>query len=159
MKTIQELRCTFPQSGRLEWIGIADARLAELRSVQLATVQAGTGIAGEHHARSGKSKRQVTMIQQEHLPVIAAFTQRTDVTPALLRRNLVVSGINLLALKDQQFRIGNVVFEGTGKCDPCSRMEQNLGTGGFTAMWGHGGITTKVLQGGTIQVGDSVLVL
>jgi len=157
MKTIHESRSTFPCAGCPEWIGIAGTRLAELESVQQATIQPGTGIDGEHHARSGQSKRQVTIIQHEHLAVIASLTRSETVTPALLRRNLVVSGINLLALRDQQFHIGDVLFEGTGKCDPCSRMEQNLGTGGLAAMLGHGGITTKVLQGGTIHVGDSVV--
>ena len=159
MKTIEELRNGASQTGRLEWIGIAEARMADLVSVSDATVQAGTGIDGEHHARSGRSDRQVTMLQHEHLRVIAAISGRDEVPPELLRRNLTISGINLLALKDCRFRIGDVVFEGTGKCDPCSRMEENLGEGGYSAMLGHGGITTRVLKGGTIRVGDPVAVL
>ncbi len=155
MKTLKDLRETLPQTGRLEWIGIASERMADLQSVPSATVQPGTGLDGEHHATSGKSDRQVTMLQHEHLAVIESTSGRS-ITPELLRRNLTVSGINLLALKDRRFRIGEVIFEGTGKCDPCSRMEYNLGDGGFNAMLGHGGITTRVLEGGTIHVGDLV---
>ena len=102
--------------------------------------------------RSGKSR----LIQHEHLPVIAALSQRAGVTPSRLRRNLVVSGINLLALKDREFRIGNVLLKGTGPCAPCSLMEYNLGPGGYNAMRGHGGITAVVLEAGKIQVGDQV---
>jgi len=156
MKTVHELRQTMPQVGRLEWIGLAEARMADLVSVSDATVQEGTGIDGEHHAQSGKSDRQVTMLQHEHLAAIASMSGHDDVSPELLRRNLMISGINLLGLKDRRFRIGDVVFEGTGKCDPCSRMEENLGEGGYSAMLGHGGITTRVLEGGTIRVGDPV---
>ena len=81
--------------------------------------------------------------------------EKVDV--ALTRRNILVSGINLLALKDHQFRIGeSVILETTGHCHPCSRMEENFGTGGYNAMRGHGGLTTRVIAGGTIKIGDVV---
>lgn len=156
MSEMDELTTKFPRPGRLEWIGIAGERRGAIEAVEEATVQAGTGIDGEHHATSGKSQRQVTLIQKEHLPAVAALLGRDAVSPELLRRNLVVSGINLVALKEQKFRIGDVLLEGTGPCAPCSLMEQNLGEGGYNAMRGHGGITAQVLEGGTIRVGDDV---
>lgn len=117
----------------------------------------GVGLRGDH--RDGKApsdaKRQVTLVQAEHFPVMSALAER-DVTPADLRRNLVVSGLNLLALKDERFYVGNVLLEGTGPCHPCSRMEENLGEGGYNVVRGHGGITARVLTGGIIRVGDEV---
>jgi MOSC domain-containing protein YiiM len=130
-----------------------------IRSVDSAEVQVGSGIVGEHHADGDKlSKRQVTLIQQEHLPVVAALVGREQVTPDQLRRNLVVSGINLIAVKEKRFRVGDVLLEGTGPCAPCSLMEENLGSGGYNAMRGHGGITAVVLEAGTVRVGDCVRV-
>jgi MOSC domain-containing protein YiiM len=67
-----------------------------------------------------------------------------------------VRGINLLALKNKTFSIGDAMFEMTGLCHPCSRMEEALGAGGYNAMRGHGGITARVLQEGLIRVGDAV---
>lgn len=156
MQTVKDLKNRVPQIGRLEWIGMASERMASLRSFDSAVVEIGTGLEGEHHAKSGKGKRQVTMIQAEYLPVVAALLARGKVTPEELRRNLVISGINLVALKKSRFTIGEVWFKGTGDCHPCSRMERNLGEGGYAAMRGHGGITTRVLKPGIIRVGDEV---
>jgi MOSC domain-containing protein YiiM len=114
------------------------------------------GIEGDHIAKGSSRKRQVTLIQEEHLPVVSKLTNSSTVNPEFLRRNLVVRGINLLALKSEKFSIGECVLEGTGLCHPCSRMEEALGTGGYNAMRGHGGITAIVISGGTIKIGDKV---
>lgn len=153
LRTLME---TFPHAGRLEWIGLRPARRVSLQSFNHVEVLADHGLAGDHKAQRAGGKRQVTLIQREHLDVLASLLGRENVDPALTRRNLVISGINLLALRDAQFEIGGVVFEGTGLCEPCSRMEEVLGIGGYNAMRGHGGIIARVLSGGVIRVGEAV---
>jgi MOSC domain-containing protein YiiM len=71
----------------------------------------------------------------------------------------VVKGINLLALKGKQFSIGEALLEYTGDCHPCSLMEESLGTGGYNAMRGLGGITAKIIKGGKISIDDVVKAL
>lgn len=153
---IKELLATIPQTGRVEWIGLRPAHRAPVQVVDTAQAEAGRGLLGDRYAESPGTKRQVTLIQAEHLPAIADLTGHARIPPEWLRRNLVISGINLLALRDRQFRIGAVLLEGTGLCHPCSRMEEILGAGGYNAMRGHGGITARVLTGGRLQVGDPV---
>lgn len=158
METAKTLFEILPQVGRLEWIGLRPERMGDLLSVSEATVVTGRGLEGDHKVKGRVgSKRQVTLIQHEHLIAVAGLLQKPRVGPEEVRRNLVVSGINLLALKGKQFRIGEALLEFSGPCEPCSRMEYNLGPGGFNAMRGHGGITAKVIQGGTIRVGDEVM--
>ena len=148
----------FPRGGRVEWIGGAGERKAEVAASEDCRLEPGTGIEGEHHAAGSETHREVTLIQHEHLAAVAVLTGRDSIDPALLRRNIVVSGINLLALQERTFQLGEVVLEGAGPCVPCERMEQTLGPGGYNAMNGHGGICARVVAGGTVRVGDTVSV-
>lgn len=143
-------------SGHVFWIGVRPARGEPLTVKTSVMAEAGRGLAGDRYKSARNGPRQVTLIQAEHLAAIASFLQREAIDPALLRRNIVVQGINLLALKDRQFRLGQALLEYTGECHPCSRMEENLGQGGYNAVRGHGGITARVLVGGEIAVGDAV---
>ncbi|NRB65387.1 MAG: MOSC domain-containing protein [Saprospiraceae bacterium] len=151
-----ELLRAVPQIGQVNWISVRPQKNDPVQEVDTVVVDVETGIIGDHYAgRSGK--RQVTLIQAEHLPVVASILGVPKIDPATLRRNIVVSGLNVLAMRDQKFRIGDeVVLEGTGHCHPCSKMENNLGSGGYHAMRGHGGITARVIQGGAICRGDEI---
>ncbi len=153
---MKELLATFAHPGTVEWIGLRPDRRAKI--LEVATVQADPsyGLEGDRFSGKPSAKRQVTLIQFEHLAVMAGLLARPEIAPALLRRNIVVSGINLQALKQRNFKIGSAILYGTGNCAPCSRMEEALGTGGYNAMRGHGGITAYVVQAGEISVGDSV---
>ena len=117
-------------------------------------------IGGLKDDRSNKGnadgKRQVTLIQDEHLAAVASFLGKESIDPSVVRRNIVVKGLNLNAFKSKQFTIGEAILEMTGFCYPCSRMEENLGKGGFNAMRGHGGITCRVVKEGKIKVGDGI---
>ncbi len=153
---MKSLLDTLPQVGTVTWIGIRTERRAPLQPVDTVLAQAGVGLKGDHFSGKAQSKRQVTLISAEHIQAAASMLHQEEIDPSLLRRNIVVKGINLLALKDKQFQIGEAVMEISGLCHPCSRMEQNLGPGGYNAMRGHGGITARIIKEGVIQVGDEV---
>ncbi len=155
-KTLQQLFDTLPQIGRIDWIGLRPARGEAMLMPGEVSAVVDHGLTGDRFAGRSGNPRQVTLIQAEHLAVIAACLQRDRVEPELLRRNLVIAGINLLALKDRRFRVGEALLEFSGACHPCSKMETALGAGGYNAMRGHGGITARVLESGLIRVGDRV---
>ena len=154
-KTIKELMGQFAQSGSVLKISYRPKRVADVVEVNAIDAIENEGLVGDHYSKNG-GKRQVTLIQKEHIDAAASMLGKEAIDYKSLRRNIVVAGINLLALKDKKFKIGEAVFEFTGLCHPCSRMEENLGKGGYDAMRGHGGITCKVLKSGTIRAGNAV---
>ena len=156
---LKELMNHHAQAGEVVLIQIRPASRQPIQSVEEVFARIGTGLDGDRYKGNADSKRQVTLIQAEHLVAVASYLGKEHIDPALTRRNIVVQGINLLALKDHRFRIGEAIFEITGLCHPCSRMEENLGVGGYNAMRGHGGVTVKVVQEGWIRVGDRVSVI
>lgn len=163
---LRELVSRFPRSGAVTGILVRPARRCDPRLVKEVLAVAGQGLDGDHvslRGARGDGKRQVTLIQAEHLPVVATLCGLEYVDPRLLRRNLIVSGINLSATRslfnDQPFqlRIGaDVILMITGPCEPCSRMEEVLGPGGYNAMRGHGGLTARIMSGGIVRIGDAV---
>ena len=159
--TVARLLATLPQTGRVEWIGLRRARREAPEPVAEVEVLTDRHLAGDHASPKAGGKRQVTLIQHEHLAAVACFLGLPEpVAPGRLRRNLVVSGLNLLALKGRQIQLGDeVILAITGECHPCSRMEEELGPGGYNAMRGHGGLTANIVCGGRLRVGDAVRVL
>jgi len=153
---LESLKGQFPRAGRVLWIGVRARRRGAVSERREVRALAGAGLDGDHYG-SSSGARGITLVQSEHLAVVGALLGEPPLDPARLRRNLVVSGINLAALHGRQFRIGKVLLEGTGLCHPCARMEEVLGHGGYNAMRGHGGLNARILRGGVIRVGDAVV--
>lgn len=168
MTELRPLVQRFAQPGRIEAIFLRPARRQAVLRPDTATALEGRGLEGDRSATrvsaKGGGRRQITLIQSEHVAAVAALAGLSGLDPSTLRRNLVVSGLNLLGARSPfadtplVLCLGDrVVLEVTGPCEPCSRMEEVLGPGGYNAMRGHGGITARVLEGGLLRVGDAVV--
>ena len=151
--SLADLQARYSRPGRVEAILLRPGRREAMVAVEAGEILR-SGLRGDR-ARAGR--RAVTLIQAEHLRVIAALAGLETVDPLILRRNLVVSGLNLSVLRGKRLRVGDAVVELTVPAHPCSRMEEALGPGGYTAMRGHGGMCAEVVSPGRIAVGTEVV--
>lgn len=167
MTTLRDLSQQFAATGRIEAIILRPSRGKPALSVDEAIAEPRRGLTGDRHAHrtTGRqaSKRELTLFQAEHLPVVANWCGLAILNPIRLRRNLLVSGLNLIGMRSPfpdiwlEWAIGeDVRIQVTGPCDPCSKMAAELGVGSYNALRGHGGVTARILAGGKIRVGDSV---
>ena len=166
--TLRDLVRRFHGTGRLGAIVLRPDRLKDAVSVQEARAEPGLGLIGDHRSlrlrqSDAQRHRELSLIQAEHLSLLGVWTGQAPIAPERLRRNLVISGINIAAMhspcREERcvWRIGGSVrIEITGPCPPCSRMEDELGEGGYAALRGHGGATARIVVGGVLRVGDTV---
>lgn len=146
--------------GRLEWIGLRTERRGTVVQVESVMALAELGLKGDHRCEKiPGSARQVTIISREYLQQIASELGIPAIDPALLRRNLVISGMDMDQMRFQQLQIGDAIFETSALCHPCSRMNEALGSGGKQAMMGRGGLCAKIVKAGRVAVGNEVVLL
>lgn len=96
----------FIQKGSVCWIGIREKSNAPMQVLDETFAQIGGLINDRYNKGNAASKRQVTLIQSEHLAAVARFLNQESIDPAKIRRNIVVKGLNLNALKGRKFSIG-----------------------------------------------------
>lgn len=150
--------CANIAPGTLEWIGLRSERRGEVVVVDQVEAVVDLGLVGDHRMKKTPgSGRQVTLISREYIQQICQHSGHESIDPRLLRRNLVISGMNMNLLRHQRLQIGEVILETNALCHPCSRMDEMLGVGGAAAMFGYGGLCAKVIQGGAVEIGDKVV--
>lgn len=120
------------------------------------------GLAGDHRGfrqPGSAGKRQVTLMERANWA--AAMTAVGADLPWWARRcNVLIDGLDLPQMPGALLRLGaDVVLELTRFTDPCSRMEA-LAPGLFDALWidWRGGVCSRVVQGGSVTVGDLIRV-
>ena len=79
MSNLKELMQHIPQTGSVELITIRPERRGEVKKLDEIMVSAEEGLIGDHYSGSSK-KRQVTLIQKEHLDVVANILKK-ELTP------------------------------------------------------------------------------
>jgi hypothetical protein len=126
--------------------------------VQRAIADAGQGLRGDrYHDDAGtfsggpRGGRDLTLID-------AGVLERVGLSGAETGRNVVTRGVDLESLIGRRFRIGEVECFGARDCPPCALLARRTRPGILTELAGCGGLRADVLVGGTIAVGDALVV-
>jgi MOSC domain-containing protein YiiM len=139
----------FHGTGRLGAIVLRPDRLKDAVSVQEARAEPGLGLIGDHRSlrlrqSDAQRHRELSLIQAEHLSLLGVWTGKPHCPGAFAAQPRDLGDQHrrdAFTFREERFvwRIGGSVrIEITGPCPPCSRMEDELGEGGYAALRGHG---------------------
>lgn len=136
-----------------------------METLEHVSVSAAQGVHGDFRgglaATKPERKRQVSLIETGSIAAAFAECGALGIDWSDCRRNLLVSGLRLPREEGARIAIGErLVIEVTMECDPCARMDA-LHEGLRAAMapdW-RGGVLGRVVEDGTIALGDEVRIL
>ena len=154
-------------AGRVVGIYIAPAAAAPVISLRESEALRGMGLAGDRYAnrigyysndtRYPPTGRHLTLIAAEDLEQLARDTGIV-LNSGQHRRNIVTRGIDLSTLLGARFRIGEVGCIGIRPCPPCTHLEELTQDGVLRGLARGGGVRAEILSGGTIRMGDAILI-
>jgi MOSC domain-containing protein YiiM len=146
--------------GRLIGIARRPAPRAPMEEVAAGRIGIDTGLDGDHKGPKFALRR-ITVLAREGWEAALAELEPPAQLPWTTRRaNLLVEGVRLPRARGGVVRIGPVLLEVTYPTQPCQRMEEAY-AGLLKALhpdW-RGGITCRVIEGGTVRLGDEVRVV
>ncbi|WP_236697124.1 MOSC domain-containing protein [Sphingomonas sp. Leaf257] len=146
-------------TGRLAGIARHALPKGPMEVIDTATVTLEGGVEGDVRGRvkpGGRGRRQVTLIERADWDAALAEIDR-DIPWQERRANLLVEDFDLPQIPGTRLRIGTVLLQITMECDPCHRMDA-IADGlqaALTPDW-RGGVCTRVIEGGTIRIGDNI---
>jgi MOSC domain-containing protein YiiM len=130
--------------------------------VERVEVRAGHGIVGDRYAgRPAHRDAAVTVLAAESVEALAAELGTGPLDPLLTRRNVVLRGAEVEALRGEVFSLdcgeGVVVLQGGRPANPCAWLDTVLAPGAHRGMRGRAGIRCAPLTGGVLRLGPAVL--
>ena len=138
---------------RLQSIHVAKATRLPMRAVDSVEVESGKGIVGDRY--HGTRHRHVTVQSAESLRE-AATAYGAEVPAELTRRNLTVDQGLVPREPGAHIRVGPVLLEVVRVAAPCKLLDDTIGRGAQEALRRRAGSVCRVLEGGSIAVGDDV---
>lgn len=145
--------------GKVDAILIGPEDAGPMHSVPDVNAVAGRGLEGDRYFHNGEEPgdptEEVTLIEAEPIED-ATRDHGLDLTPADMRRNIVTRGIELRELIGKTFSVGEVRLEGLKDNPPCKHLQKLAGKPLLKPMIEKGGIRARIVEGGTVRVGDAI---
>jgi len=120
--------------------------------VQAIECVAGHGIRGDRFFDYRDDyKGQITFFSLEVFDELCHAFGLQHGSPAALRRNVIVTGIDLNSLIGETFDVQGVTFRGMAECKPCYWMDQAIAPGAEQFLRGRGGLRARILSDGPLR--------
>ncbi|WP_424135697.1 MOSC domain-containing protein [Roseomonas chloroacetimidivorans] len=151
-------------NGVVSHLHITPRAFLPMQSQQSIELVAGEGIVGDRYrigtetgfySEKPEEGRQVTLFEEEVLEAILR-DYKMEILPEEHRRNVTTRGVPLNHLVGQRFRLGECLVEATRLSIPCRHIEEILGKPVFDPLVHRSGLNCKILEGGTLRVGDAI---
>ena len=144
-------------TGKIESIHISEHNGYPITSIETVEVVSGKGLVGDRHFKEDASdyNRQITLIEKESIDALV-IEYGVILDPGESRRNLVTTGIPLNMLVGKRFQIGELLFEGTGLCEPCAHLASITEPAVLSGLAHRGGLCARTLSSGMIHRGDLI---
>jgi MOSC domain-containing protein YiiM len=134
-----------------------DFPLVEISEIECV---AGHGIRGDRFFDYRDNyKGQITFFSREVFDLMSGTFCLTNKSPGVLRRNLLVSGIELNELIGADFTVQGVQFRGTAHCKPCYWMNTAVAPGAEEFLADRGGLRARILSDGRVRLGEAQLAI
>jgi MOSC domain-containing protein YiiM len=119
---------------------------------------AGKGLLGDRYFNYREDyKGQITFFSAEVFERLCTHFGIREKPADVLRRNVIVSDVDLLSLIGCDFEIQGVKFRGTQHCAPCEWMDVAFAPGAKEFLTENAGLRAKILTDGELRVGDAQL--
>jgi len=150
--------------GKIAGIYITGEASIPMVGVKSAVAIAGKGLDGDRYAAgvgfyspnpTTEGARELTLIEQESIEALRTH-DGVVIGDAETRRNVVTRDVRLKGMLGKRFTIGAVVCEGVRDCPPCEHLDELTGKKLMPLLVRTGGLRARIVEGGTISVGDLI---
>ena len=113
---------------------------------------AGRGILGDRFFDYRDDyKGQITFFSMEVFRDVCNKLGVQGLPPSVVRRNVMIEGMDLNDLIGRRFSLQGVEFEGICECKPCYWMDRAISAGAEELLQGRGGLRAKILSSGILH--------
>lgn len=151
-------------AGAVAHLHITARAFLPMRAQEAIELVAGRGIVGDRYnldretgfySDKPQDGRQVTLFEEEVLDAIRRDYD-VELLPGEHRRNVTTRGVPLNWLVGKRFRLGPCLVEATRLSIPCRHLEEILDKAVFDPMVHRSGLNCRILEGGSLRLGDAI---
>ncbi|MEL6322771.1 MAG: MOSC domain-containing protein [Pseudomonadota bacterium] len=148
-------------SGRLIGMARRGERRAPMELITTGEITASAGLVGDFKGAKHPTRQITILANEDWQSALTDLPGEAASLPWTVRRaNLLIEGLRLPRAKGAVLHLTEVALEVTGQTWPCKRMDEayNGLRKALSPDW-RGGVTCRVLAGGSIALGDAITLI